>query len=110
LTALDRLLRLALTNQLEDRTYVVYVSPLKALGNDVQKNLLGPLRAILELAAREGLFPEPVRVQVRTGDTPATEPAQIAPRPPHILITTPESLYLVLTSLPGREALRHPST
>jgi ATP-dependent helicase Lhr and Lhr-like helicase len=110
LAALDRLLRLALANRLEDRTYVVYVSPLKALGNDVQKNLVGPLEAILELAAREGLFPEPVRVQVRTGDTPASERAQMVRRPPHVLITTPESLYLVLTSPKGRETLRHADT
>ncbi len=79
LAALDRLLRLALENRLEDRTSVVYVSPLKALGNDVQKNLLGPLEAIYELAAREGLFPEAVRVQVRTGDTPAQRAGADAP-------------------------------
>ena len=110
LAALDRLLRLALENRLEDRTSVVYVSPLKALGNDVQKNLLGPLEAILDLAAREGLFPEPVRVQVRTGDTPQSERAQMVRRPPHVLITTPESLYLVLTASRGREMLRHVDT
>jgi len=110
LAALDRLLRLALENRLEDRTSVVYVSPLKALGNDVQKNLLAPLEAIYDLAAREGLFPEPVRVQVRTGDTPASERAQMLRRPPHVLITTPESLYLVLTAARGRETLRHVET
>jgi len=110
LAALDRLLRLALENRLEDRTSVVYVSPLKALGNDVQKNLVAPLEAIYELAAREGLFPEPVRVQVRTGDTPASERAQMLRRPPHVLITTPESLYLVLTAARGRETLRHVDT
>ncbi|MGZ6164116.1 MAG: DEAD/DEAH box helicase, partial [Myxococcaceae bacterium] len=110
LAALDRLLRLALENRLEDRTSVVYVSPLKALGNDVQKNLLRPLEAIYELAAREGLFPEPVRVQVRTGDTPASERAQMLRRPPHVLITTPESLYLVLTAARARETLRHVDT
>ena len=110
LAALDRLLRLALENRLEDRTSVVYVSPLKALGNDIQKNLLHPLEAIYELAAREGLFPEPVRVQVRTGDTPASERAQMLRRPPHVLITTPESLYLVLTSARARETLRHVDT
>src|SRR5215471_16051169 len=110
LAALDRLLRLALEGRLEDRTSVVYVSPLKALGNDVQKNLLAPLEAIYELAAKEGLFPEPVRVQVRTGDTPASERAQMLRRPPHVLITTPESLYLVLTAARGRETLRHVET
>ncbi|HZJ56279.1 MAG TPA: DEAD/DEAH box helicase [Myxococcaceae bacterium] len=110
LAALDRLLRLALENRLEDRTSVVYVSPLKALGNDVRKNLLAPLEAIYELAARDGLFPEPIRVQVRTGDTPASERAQMVRRPPHVLITTPESLYLVLTAARGRETLRHVET
>ena len=110
LAALDRLLRLALDNRLEDRTSVVYVSPLKALGNDVRKNLLAPLEAIYELAARDGLLPEPIRVQVRTGDTPASERAQMVRRPPHVLITTPESLYLVLTAPRGRETLRHVET
>jgi len=110
LAALDRLLRLALENRLEDRTSVVYVSPLKALGNDVRKNLLAPLEAIFDLAAGEGLLPEPIRVQVRTGDTPASERAQMLRRPPHVLITTPESLYLVLTAARGRETLRHVET
>src|SRR5215470_13095455 len=110
LAALDRLLRLALEGQLEDRTSVVYVSPLKALGNDVQKNLVAPLQAIYALAAADGLFPEPIRVQVRTGDTPASERAQMVRRPPHVLITTPESLYLVLTAARGRETLRHVET
>jgi len=110
LAALDRLLRLALENRLENRTSVVYVSPLKALGNDVQKNLVAPLEALYQLAAAEGLFPEPVRVQVRTGDTPASERAQMLRRPPHVLITTPESLYLVLTASRGRETLRHVDT
>jgi ATP-dependent Lhr-like helicase len=110
LGALDRLLRLALENRLEDRTYVVYVSPLKALGNDVRKNLLAPLESIYDLSAREGLLPEPIRVQVRTGDTPASERAQMVRRPPHVLITTPESLYLVLTAARGRETLRNVET
>ena len=110
LAALDRLLRLALEGRLEDRTSVVYVSPLKALGNDVQKNLLGPLEAIYDLAATAGLYPEPIRVQVRTGDTPASERAQMLRRPPHVLITTPESLYLVLTAARGRETLRQVDT
>ncbi|HZX43700.1 MAG TPA: DEAD/DEAH box helicase, partial [Myxococcaceae bacterium] len=110
LAALDRLLRIALENQLEDRTSVLYISPLKALGNDVQKNLVAPLEAIYELAAREGLCAEPIRVQVRTGDTPASERAQMLRRPPHVLITTPESLYLVLTAARGRETLRQVDT
>jgi ATP-dependent Lhr-like helicase len=110
LAALDRLFRLAIENRLEDHTSVVYVSPLKALSNDVQKNLLGPLEAIYALAAAEGLFPETVRVQVRTGDTPASARAQMLRRPPHVLITTPESLYLVLTAARARETLRQVDT
>src|SRR6516162_1747948 len=72
--------------------------------------LLAPLAAIYGLAAQEGLFPELVRVQVRTGDTPASERAQMLRRPPHVLITTPESLYLVLTATRGRETLRQVET
>jgi ATP-dependent helicase Lhr and Lhr-like helicase len=87
---------------LRDETQVLYVSPLKALGNDVRKNLLGPLA---ELREWEPGFPE-VRVLVRTGDTPQRERAAMRKRPPHILVTTPESLYLMLTSDGGRSMLR----
>ncbi|HMK71753.1 MAG TPA: DEAD/DEAH box helicase, partial [Myxococcaceae bacterium] len=110
LVALDRLFRLALAGELGEHTHVVYVSPLKALGNDVQKNLLQPLAELSELAAAEGLVAEPIRVQVRSGDTPASERAQMVRRPPHVLITTPESLYLVLTSSRARQMLSRVDT
>ena len=89
---------------LPDQTTVLYVSPLRALSNDVQKNLQGPLREMAELD-EEGDFPE-IRVQVRTGDTPAKDRAAMRRTPPHILVTTPESLYILLTSAGGREMLR----
>ncbi|MBN8229257.1 DEAD/DEAH box helicase [Corallococcus macrosporus] len=110
LAALDSLFRLALDGTLTDRTQVLYVSPLKALGNDVQKNLLQPLEELMTLAREEGYEPQHLRVQVRTGDTPAGERAQMVRRPPHILITTPESLYLYLTAERARATLRHVRT
>ncbi|KFA89601.1 DEAD/DEAH box helicase [Archangium violaceum] len=106
LAALDRLFRLALEGRLEDRTQVLYVSPLKALGNDVQKNLLQPLEELVQRARAAGFSPQELRVQVRTGDTSASERAQMVRRPPHILITTPESIYLYLTADRARATLR----
>ncbi len=100
LTALDGLLRAP--EPLPDKTRVLYVSPLKALGNDVQKNLQAPLAELREL---DPALPA-IRVLVRTGDTPAHERAAMGRRPPHILVTTPESLYLLLTSDGGRALLR----
>ena len=93
-----------------DQTSVVYVSPLRALSNDIQRNLQGPLAEILELARRESSgLPGNPRL-VRTGDTPAERTAADVRRPPHILVTTPESLYLVLTGKRSREILRHVET
>src|SRR3954447_2812094 len=100
LSAIDSLARQG--RSLRDETQVLYLSPLRALSNDVQKNLQGPLR---ELAARDPKFPE-IRVQVRTGDTPARERAAMNRKPPHILVTTPESFYILLTSAGGREMLK----
>ncbi len=106
LTALDGLVRQALASGLDSGTQVVYVSPLKALANDIQRNLLDPLAEITALAEEMG-FPTPeIRVAVRTGDTPAKERALHAKRPPHVLITTPESLYILLTTERGREPLK----
>jgi ATP-dependent Lhr-like helicase len=99
LAALDGLLQEG--GALADETRVLYVSPLKALGNDVQKNLAAPLA---ELRALDPTLPE-VRVQVRSGDTPPAERAGMTKRPPHVLVTTPESLYILLTSVGGRELL-----
>ncbi len=87
---------------LPDETRVLYVSPLKPLGNDIQKNLLGPLT---ELRERDAKFPE-VSVLVRSGDTPASERARMTRRPPHVLVTTPESLYIWLRSAGGRGVLK----
>ncbi|MFB3819465.1 MAG: DEAD/DEAH box helicase, partial [Candidatus Methylomirabilales bacterium] len=104
LSALDALLRQG--PALPDATRVVYVSPLRALSNDVQKNLQAPLG---EIRAGDPGLPD-VRVLVRTGDTPPGERAAMARRPPHILVTTPESLYLLLTSERGRGMLRSVAT
>ena len=100
LSAIDSLFRQG--PDLADETQVVYVSPLRALSNDIQKNLQGPLA---EIRALDPALPE-LRVQVRTGDTKPSERAAMTRRPPHILVTTPESLYLLLTSDGGRGLLR----
>ncbi len=132
LTCIDRLVRQGLEGELPDTTQVVYVSPLKALSNDIQKNLAAPLEEIVALAAQrlheerphprikhgagsnplpegEGTFPE-IRVGLRTGDTPQSERQKMAKKPPHILITTPESLYILLTSGSGRRGLKGVNT
>lgn len=105
LVCLDRLIRQALDGALPQTTQVVYVSPLKALSNDIQKNLLAPLEEIAALAAERGRPLPPIRVEVRTGDTQAAQRRKQAKTPPHILITTPESLYVLLTSRSGRAGL-----
>ena len=110
LASLDRLLRLALAGELRDQTYVVYVSPLRALSNDIQRNLQGPLAEILQLARAEHADCPAIRAQVRTGDTPSRERQQIVRKPPHILVTTPESLYLLLTGSKSRQILRNAET
>src|SRR5215475_13532457 len=105
LWALDHLHRLALERRLEDRVYVVYVSPLRALNNDIEKNLRAPLAGIRAAAVAQGHALPEVRVAVRTGDTLAAARQAMTRRPPHILITTPESLYILLTSARFRPAL-----
>ena len=95
---------------LPDETAVVYVSPLKALGNDVHANLVGPLAEIRERAAAAGAVLPEIRVAVRSGDTPAADRARMRRRPPHILITTPESLYILLTADGSRTFLKHART
>ena len=106
LVCLDRLLRSGLDGDLPDGTQVVYVSPLKALSNDIHRNLEVPLAELRGLAESEGLRWPEIRIGVRTGDTPAAARAAMLRRPPHILVTTPESLYLLLTSERGRQPLR----
>src|SRR2546425_5648004 len=105
LWALDHLHRLGLEGRLEDRVYVVYVSPLRALNNDIEKNLRAPLAGIQAAAAADGHKLPEVRVAVRTGDTLAPARRAMTRRPPHVLITTPESLYILLTSEKFRPAL-----
>jgi ATP-dependent Lhr-like helicase len=106
LAAIDDLARQGIDGKLEDVTQVVYVSPLKALSNDIQRNLQQPLAGI-QAELRAMGFPEfEIRTLVRTGDTPSAERAKMTRRPPHILVTTPESLYLLLTSEGGRAMLR----
>ena len=106
LSAIDTLLRQGLDGTLGDETQVVYVSPLKALSNDVQKNLAEPLEEIRRALEPACLPDVAIRTLVRTGDTPGSERQEMVRRPPHILVTTPESLYLILTSERAREMLR----
>jgi ATP-dependent Lhr-like helicase len=110
LACIDRLVRKAVAGELEDKTEVLYVSPLKALGNDVQRNLERPLGEILLLARDRGYLMPEVRSAVRTGDTLMHERRAMLKRPPHILVTTPESLYILLTAGKSREILRSIST
>src|SRR5437773_129441 len=106
LAAIDSLLRQGLDGALRDETQVVYVSPLKALSNDVQKNLAEPLAEIRRTLEAMCLPDVEIRTLVRTGDTPAADRQAMVKRPPHILVTTPESLYLILTSEHARDMLR----
>src|SRR6202049_4507448 len=110
LACIDRLVRKALAGDLTDRTEVLYVSPLKALGNDIQKNLEGPLGEILALAGQRGLLMPEIRTAVRTGDTLMAERRAMLKRPPHILGTTPEPLYILLTADKSRAILRDVET
>ncbi len=106
LICIDRLVRKALSGELIDQTEVLYVSPLKALSNDIQKNLEVPLGEILQLAGQQGMLMPEIRTAVRTGDTLAHERRAMLAHPPHILVTTPESLYILLTAARSREILR----
>src|SRR6201988_3233779 len=110
LACIDRLVRKALAGDLQDRTEVLYVSPLKALGNDIQKNLEIPLGEILQMAGERGLLMPEIRTAVRTGDTLMHERRAMLKRPPHILVTTPESLYILLTAESSRKILRDVET
>jgi len=106
LICLDELVRQARNDSLPDETRVVYVSPLKALSNDVHKNLELPLAQIRELAAKHGIPLASIRTAVRKGDTPAAERQRMGKHPPHILVTTPESLYILMTAERSRAMLR----
>ena len=106
LICLDGLVRAARGGPLPDEVEVIYVSPLKALSNDVQKNLEAPLAEIAALAESDGTPLAPIRTALRTGDTTAWERRKMLERPPHILVTTPESLFILLTAEKSRQALR----
>ncbi len=106
LICLDSLVRAAQEGTLRDETTAVYVSPLKALSNDIRRNLEAPLAEITALAAEKGILLAPIRTAVRTGDTPMWERQQMGKHPPHILVTTPESLYILLTAEGSRRMLR----
>ena len=105
LAAIDGLVRLGLDGRLEDATQIVYVSPLKALSNDIQRNLEAPLAGIREALERRGLPDVEIRTWVRTGDTAPGERERMRRTPPHIVVTTPESLYILLGSESGRRML-----
>jgi ATP-dependent helicase Lhr and Lhr-like helicase len=110
LACIDRLVRKAVAGELQDLTEVLYISPLKALGNDIQKNLEVPLRGITELGGAQGLLIPEIRTFVRSGDTLQPERRAMLRRPPHILVTTPESLYILLTAEKSRAILRDVQT
>ena len=105
LAAIDTLVRQGVNGGLADETQIVYVSPLKALSNDIQRNLEAPLAGIREALTRQGLPDVEIRTWVRTGDTPPGERERMRRFPPHIVVTTPESLYILIGSESGRKML-----
>src|SRR3954454_4504804 len=106
LTIIDDLVQEALAGPLPDEVRVVYVSPLKALSADIHKNLAEPRSGIRRIAEQSGVTAPAITAAVRTGDTTASERAAMLRTPPHILVTTPESLYLLLTADRSRHMLR----
>ncbi|MGB2694617.1 MAG: DEAD/DEAH box helicase [Dehalococcoidia bacterium] len=110
LASIDRLLRRAEQGPFDEAVEVIYVSPLKALSNDIQRNLDQPLGEITNVAIELGYAAPDIRTMVRTGDTTQAERQGIIKHPPHILITTPESLYLMLTAERARKILRTAKT
>ena len=112
LVYIDRLMTLARAGQLPDALQVIYISPLKSLASDIRENLRKPLHGIYQQLHETGLdLPiSSLNIAVRTGDTPQSERQKMARKPPHILITTPESLYLLLTSKSGQNVLRTAKT
>src|SRR6266850_462788 len=105
MAAIDDLVRLGIAGELKDETHIVYVSPLKALSNDIQRNLEAPLAGIREELRCRALPDVDIRTWVRTGDTSPGERQRMGRRPPHIVVTTPESLYILLGSESGRKML-----
>ncbi len=105
LACIDQLVRKSMVAELNQQTEVLYVSPLKALSNDIQKNLTGPLAEMTKLAKLKGIEMMDIQVAVRTGDTLTRERQAMLKKPPHILVTTPESLYILLTAEKSRAML-----
>lgn len=105
LTCIDNLVKQAISGKLLANTQVIYISPLKALSNDIHKNLTQPLDEIAALAKERGIVMEEIRVAVRTGDTLMRERQAMLKKPPHILVTTPESFYILLTADKSRAML-----
>jgi ATP-dependent Lhr-like helicase len=110
LAGMDRVWRLAEAGALCDQVYVLYVTPLRALSTDIERNLRVPLAELGELAVQQEMTPADIRIAVRTGDSAPAERRRMLTKPPHILVTTPESLYLLLTSERSREILRNVET
>ncbi|MFZ5552104.1 MAG: DEAD/DEAH box helicase [Bacteroidota bacterium] len=110
LSVINQLVEQGLSTGLQPGIQVVYVSPLKALSNDIEKNLQFPLRGIREKLFEQGFAGVPIEVMVRTGDTPQADRTAMLKHPPHILVTTPESLYILLTTVNGRKALSNVHT
>ncbi|MCZ6877817.1 MAG: DEAD/DEAH box helicase [Acidobacteria bacterium] len=110
LCAIDRLVQQGVEGHLSNTTQVLYISPLKALANDVRKNLLEPLQEIRERASQMQLKIPEIRPLVRTGDTLGSERRRMIRKPPHILVTTPESLFILLTSESGQRMLQTVNT
>src|SRR5918996_5899937 len=106
LIAIDDLFREGMERGIADQTRVIYVSPLKALSSDIHKNLAEPLEGVRAIAAEMGIEAPLITSAVRTGDTTSSSRAAMLRTPPHILVTTPESLYLLVTSEGSRERLR----
>src|SRR5215471_12476950 len=106
LSAIDDLVRQSVEGTLEDATQVVYVSPLKALSNDIQCNLQVPLEGVRRELEAMGIAPHEIRTLVRTGDTPASERTRMTKRPPHVIVNTPE--FILLTNGRGQKPLRGP--
>ncbi len=106
LAGIDQLVRTGLGEGLQDETHILYISPLKALSNDIHRNLEQPLAGIDRILLEQGHPKIFIRAMVRTGDTPAAQRVAMSKKPPHILVTTPESLYILLTSDSGRRMLK----
>ncbi|MEM2940731.1 MAG: ATP-dependent helicase [Thermoproteota archaeon] len=106
LTILDDLIKMGFEDRLEDRVYCVYVSPLRSLNNDIRKNLSQPLDELRKLAESKGIPLPEIRIHVRTGDTKTSEKGRMLKKPPHILITTPESLSIILVAPKFRSFLK----